>query len=226
MKGLLCLALCCAMVLENVPGLVFAEEAETETEAVIEETETEAPVTVMETLVTAEEENWPSNEELFAVYAEGVLYGNRPAVFGTSAYDRLTEEDINVKLAYEALKPELEKIARGERESTSIKLGYAFTNVHLTDGTVRDFPVDIAVDFQGTEFDIDLLLHTVLADMPYEMYWSTKSLGLGYANIGGKLNLTVSFEVAGNYAPNGATGGYTVDKNKTGAASIVRRKGG
>ena len=201
-----------------------AEEPTEETTEEPTEEPTEAIPEVMppvRELLLPDTEGWPSDEELFAIYAQGILYGNLPAVFGTSAYDRLT--DTNVKLAYEALKPELQKIARGERESTSFTLGYAFENVHFTDGTVRDLPAELPVAFQGSEFDAGLLMRSLVADMPYEMYWFAKNLGMAasYVPVGGKLNVTLEFCVAGNCSPDGSAGGFVADKTKTGAAAAA-----
>ena len=51
-------------------------------------------------------------DELFAAYADSVLYGYEMATFGTSAGSKLQGDEW---LAYNVLKTEIKKIASGQR---------------------------------------------------------------------------------------------------------------
>jgi len=165
----------------------------------------------------------PSDKELFAAYANNVLYGNGAVTLGTAAYDALPEG--NVKLAYEALKPIIQDIAAGKRSSATVTMGYSFTNINFGDGAA-DYPAEVEIAFTGTSFtneDCDQLLNALLADMPYELYWFDKTIGMycEYFWVGNRMQIELYFCVAANYAQDNLIGGFEVDTAVTGAASAV-----
>ncbi len=169
-------------------------------------------------LLVEEEITWipdvrdlPDNDTLLAGYFDRELFGTGISFFGEAARERL---EGNVALAYDALVPLLRGIAGGERESSKITIGHAFTN----------YPVDVDVALNGTSFsseELSILLDALLADLPYDLYWydKTTSTSVSIAKTTTKMQLTFKFPVSGNYAPEGATGGYTADLSLTGAAS-------
>ena len=139
------------------------EESSEPTEITTEPAEPEVvEVESVEEWIVPDTEGWPTDEELFGVYAEGLFYGNMPAVFGTAAGERLTG---NTKLAYDALKPVIQQIARGEREVSTITLGYPHYGISLN-GVYGDYLVDVEVPFVGTSFDTGALMYALMADMP------------------------------------------------------------
>lgn len=158
---------------ETVAGNASVPEMDAAVEETTEATEPEETVTVQVGNVVPSVSGLPSDEELFAGYATGVLYGNDAAVLGTAAYDALADGS-NEKIAYEALKPILQEIAAGERSSAIITVG--------TDMDPEKQP-DVAAVFDGSGLNQDFLdnvMNALLADMPYELYWFDKVSGMSY----------------------------------------------
>ena len=93
-----------------------------------------------------------------------------------SAKANLNEVEQNV---YNTLKAEIEKIASGQRKDTNIK----------TTGVL------------GSQASADKVWHALMADLPYELYWHDKVIGINYAytlTAGGTpfKDVTFSFAVA------------------------------
>lgn len=83
------------------------------------------------------------------------------------------------KTVYNTLKAEIEKIASGQRKDTNIK----------TTGVL------------GSQASADKVWHALLSDLPYELYWHDKVIGINYAYILAADNtpfkdVTFSFAVA------------------------------
>ena len=231
MKRWLSLALALVLVLSYVPTNVFATEAGEE--LVPQETTAPAETTAEETTIPVETDtatdfevmvltesavmdvDLPSSEELFAGYAESVLYGmggvSTFATGGRSAGSNLTGDN---KKVYNALIPFIQKIAKGERASTVIKLGYS-----------RQEETDQYIYFTGTdsEFSLRDVMEALLLDYPYEMYWYNQ---LGYCGLvsgsyDNKLEwLKISMPVSVSYS----SGQFTADTAKTGAVTSAATK--
>ena len=208
---------------ETTVPTTASTEAPQETTAAAEEPAettqaTEVPETTGEETVTTTEYTWvpdeelPSDEELFAAYAEGVLYGNGTSLLGTAAGDSLTG---NVKAAYDALVPLLKQIASGERASAVISVGHNL-------GTAPDVEADITGD-SFSQDEIDTLLQALLNDLPYELYWFDKTETGGvkalYSWSSSKMYIEFSFAVSADYSATKKTGTYDADTSLTGAAT-------
>ena len=189
---------------ETLASIEAAEPAAGETaipQATTEETvpvETDAEEITFQLTWTYDGE-LPSDEELFAAYAEATLYGTGISLLGTAAGETLGSD---LKAVYDALVPVLKAIASGELDSSVV--------------TLSGLP--------GTSFnqdDLDTLLQVILADLPYELYWFDKTKGVsatgGYSSSSG-LTLKLSFRVSANYSATGKAGTYDVDTSLTGAA--------
>lgn len=206
-------------VTEAVPETTAAPEATEPEETAAEETvpeETEAEEITWE-YTYFPEIDLPSNEELFAAYAEQKLYGMEIATFGTAAGERLTGDE---KLAYDALVPVIKDIANGKRASTEVSVGY-------------NGEIPVTFSGSGSDFNINALLNALLSDLPYDLYWFNKTgvpaQGMGaiyvsFSSSGSRLRLTFSFMAAANYSSTGAEGTFEVSTSKTGATTTAVNK--
>lgn len=199
-----------------------ADPVPTETEAQApaqtepQETEAEETLTVTEFTLFPDME-LPSDEELFAVYAEQQFYGTGISLLGTAAGEAL---EGNIKKSYDALVPIIREIASGERDCSAIAIGYALSS---------DYPIDAAADLTGTDFtktELDALLYALLADLPYDLYWfdKTSTGGLGVKIItstAGKMCLVFYFSVSADYSLDSTTNTCDLDTGKTGAAAAA-----
>ncbi|MGN0552461.1 MAG: hypothetical protein ACI4I1_03705 [Oscillospiraceae bacterium] len=136
----------------------------------------------------------PDNDELFEGYVYRAFYGNTSFYsYQGSGYNSLSTDA--EKEIYDLLKPELSKIANGQRASTSIEI--TLTN-----------------SWTSTSDSLHRITWALLTDFPYDVYWFDKTSGLGLSYIGN--TYTFNFSVASDYAGSSA---YTVNTTKTGAAS-------
>ena len=191
-------------------------DAQATDEAALADAQEEA-ASIWECTAVPDVDGLPSDEELFRGYAEGVLYGNDAATFGTFAGDQL-EGDL--KLAYDALVPELKKIASGERASAAISVGDSFAD------ETTEYKADVAADLDGTDLSseegrqqfVGAILDAVLSDLPYDLYWFDKVAGLNIAvvRMGELTNVTFHFYVSAVYQDGD---NLTVNTELTGAAS-------
>ena len=133
-------------------------------------------------------------------------------------------------LAYNELKPALEKIASGDTGSTVISLSETLLTdlrwsaeelgcVLLQGGSVTAEAKSAVWAKLNEALDFDRLLSALLADCPYELYWYDKTAGVnvGYgisANSGEAwlTSLALAFVPSPDYA---GSGDYTVDVLKT-----------
>ena len=199
-------------------------------------------VVTKEEVATLLGEDYPSNEELFAQYVDMMFYGalNEPVVNET-ARNQLTEPG---KAIYDALKPVICKIARGEETSTVIMIDEATCAEWEQSGCVPKWTAEelgiekITGENVQTVWDErvrplfrelvrDGVWEALMHDCPYEMYWQDKVKGISYGP-GLRYNesamwitsFTIYFEVAQNYRPAGAADKtYITDATKTAATS-------
>lgn len=195
MKRMISTLLALALLLACVPGISVHASAKESLTSI------ELPV----------DADLATNDELFAAYAESVLYGIDYTPFGIAAGQRLTGDE---KVLYEALVPVIKDIAAGKRSSTVIGIGQEL---------FAGYPVDVPATFTGgvpTQESMRRVLRALLTDMPYEMYWFDKTTGWRYLyNTDTPLKyIQFSFPVAVNYA---GSGEYTVNTVKTGAAAAA-----
>ena len=163
-----------AMTLSAVPAPALANESRPEAVSGIEtpiedgeetpaEPETEEPAAetiIIESKRMIPDADLPDNDELFAMYAENVLYDYDAAVFGTAARERLNDGQ---KAVYDALKGWIKDIAAGKQTKTEVTIGEAVSvqGVYCA--------VDIEVTFTGMlELEeLQKVVDALMADMPY-----------------------------------------------------------
>lgn len=185
-----------------------------------------------EEILTFENSDLPDSEELFAGYVDKTLYGGDMELFGTAAGDRLAA---NEKAVYNALKPIVKSIADGTRTATQgisiplaektwqrSEIGLAGvplvdSNNHLTSEAGKKLNAALA-----TYCDMGAVMDALLADLPYDMYWFDKTIGMAtsYGVSYSPTTITLkqfqlSFVVACEFAPGGVRGGYATDASKT-----------
>ena len=174
----------------------------------------------------------PEEDEQIAGYIlqsfNSAVFGG-VATFGRQAGDFLAEGSLE-GLAYNELKPALEKIASGDTGSTVISLSETLLTdlrwsaeelgcVLLQGGSVTAEAKSAVWAKLNEALDFDRLLSALLADCPYELYWYDKTAGVnvGYgisANNGEAwlTSLALAFVPSPDYA---GSGDYTVDVSKT-----------
>ena len=207
------------------PATEEADFAQAETEA--SETEEAVP----EETFTATGFTWvpelelPSDEELFAVYAERQFYGSSVSLLGTSAGETLDEPH---KLVYDLLAGYIREIASGERESTIIAVGQTLGDVTVTTDSGEQIVVpctpETESDLTGLDLDLQNLLSVLLADFPYELYWFDKTAGISVwpiTSTSGKSCYVFYFTVSNDYSLSGSEGTYDVDTTITGATATA-----
>ncbi len=180
--------------------------------------------------LAAEELGLPENEELFEGYLTQLFYPETAvSTFGTSGRARLNAAG---KAYYDALKPELKKIAAGERTSTSITIDprtlpnvksyYTYEEVGFGNNPDAGLTA-IKTDFLAN-IDLESLYTALLSDMPYEMYWHDKLAGiqLFYLPVSDSrgvtfLDLTFYFFISSPYAVED----FTVDPSRARSAATA-----
>lgn len=130
-------------------------------------------------------------QEMLDGFALREMYGMRGvATWGVTARRTLSEP---MKLLYDALKEEIEKVAIGSRSSTVFtfsaeemkEMGFN-TIFEYTDGAGFYAQVDIFLA-QVSDAEIGKLLNALLLDCPYDMYWydQTSGMSTGSGDING-----------------------------------------
>ena len=168
-------------------------------------------------------EDMPSNDELFTEFALRELYGmGDVSFFGISARAQLPE--LMQKL-YDEVKPEIEKIAAGDRSSTEISftvaelaaMGFTTSGSYTTD---EEFNA-IANQFSSELAGFSKLFSALLRDCPYDMYWCDYTIKSnitsgGYSGTNGNAELqegvTLHFPVAAKYRAT-ASNVYAINKD-------------
>ena len=189
---------------ETVPEGSAEAAAETEGE------EPEEPVEETLEFSLIPDVDLPEDEELFALYVDSIFYGGT-ATLGTAAGDRLTGD---AAMVYEAMVPMIRQIAAGELDSSVLTVSGGFTEVGDASAIAKNIMTQV--------------FYALMADMPYEMYWFDKTVGvggsLGYTGSTGNQTLTaiqIGFAVSADYSATGAAQTYDLDTAKTGAASAA-----
>lgn len=194
------------MLLSLVPTAAFAAEPEEEKQ-----------VTVTETVDTSDV-LLPDNDELL----EGFLYQgmNRGiSLFGVTAYQRLNPTEQKI---YNALLPDIRKIAAGTRSNTELTVGQDVFGPGMSWDTLSGYLSNVT--------------DALLLDCPYEFYWFDKTRADGTPGgweYSGELSgdyvlaARVKFYVAAAYQSTSVTGDdkyFTTDTGKTSAAAATPAK--
>ena len=230
------LLLAAALLMVQISTLVFAEEPEQASGSpvgtpAVEIYESDSSLFFQDTFIP-NSDALPENGELIAGYIQKkfdeAIYDGI-STFGRQAGDYLAAGSLE-GLAYNELKPALEKIASGDTGSTVISLSETLLTdlrwsaeelgcVLLQGGSVTAEAKSAVWAKLNEALDFDRLLSALLADCPYELYWYDKTAGVnvGYgisANNGEAwlTSLALAFVPSPDYA---GSGGYTVDVLKT-----------
>ncbi len=122
----------------------------------------------------------------------------------------IATKDDNTKQCYNEIATAIKKIAAGNLASTSVTVTF-----------------DTAIEYNGTNLsiDTDAIMHALLIEYPYEMYWFDKTRGMSTSysvnTVGTKQtvpSVTFNFTVAQAYK---GSGDYVVDTAKTTAAAAA-----
>lgn len=183
------------MLLSLVPTAAFAAEPEEEKQ-----------VTVTETVDTSDV-LLPDNDELL----EGFLYQgmNRGiSLFGVTAYQRLNPTEQKI---YNALLPDIRKIAAGTRSNTELTVGQDVFGSGMSWDTLSGYLSNVT--------------DALLLDCPYEFYWFDKTTGWSCSGsfLGNSVtSVQISFFVASAYRSGSED--FTIDTGKTSAAAATPEK--
>ena len=179
------------MVLTYMPAIAFAApdgDVDADNGSAVEEVTYDPGV-----VVTDIEGDLADNDELLEGYLEQQISGGNADGLGKAGkIDRGSKLTGNNKAIYDLLRPEIEKIAAGERTDATIVLPLKAINptVFKTKYTKEDLGAkSIVVDGQFTpealdsmyelySYNLNEIISALMADLPYEMYWYYKIWGL------------------------------------------------
>lgn len=207
------------------------------------DTSTEEPIVATVSIAVAAEDDGISQEELLEGYLYSIsgLYGEGAAVFrAPSAPLPEVAQDV-----YNALAPEIEKVANGTRNSAKFVISNTWTKPKAAWGITGSVISGGAVTAEASaaireKINMDALLQRLLSTMPYKLYWFDKTDGglameysIGFDSSSDNVtvqDMVVYMTVAGDYTDGTtSTGGTTppktyktgVDTTKTSAASTA-----
>ena len=220
-----------------------SEKTTTFTEGEDGDTPTEEPIVATVSIAVAAEDDGISQEELLEGYLYSIsgLYGEGAAVFrAPSAPLPEVAQDV-----YNALAPEIEKVANGARNSAKFVISNTWTKPKADWGITGSVISGGAVTAEASaaireKINMDALLHRLLSTMPYKLYWFDKTDGglameysIGFDSSSDNVtvqDMVVYMTVAGDYTDGTtSTGGTTppktyktgVDTGKTGATTAA-----
>lgn len=156
-------------------------------------------------IVIVPEVDLPGNDELFAGYVEELFYGDS----GISLYGNMGGASLTGtgKEVYDALKPKVEAVAKGELTSTK----FVVNDVNYSGAATADDVKPIIVE----------VVNYLLMDCPFDLYWFDKTAGYRFgvsSGVAGKLNVTISFAVAQGYK---GSNDYEVNASQVAAANTA-----
>lgn len=158
----------------------------------------------------------PENDELFALYAEGKLYGYEMSTFGTAAREGLNPVEQSI---YDALKAEIESVAAngGNTVFTLSDVPGLKTVWTNEEASFSDQDTSQVLSAFAAQFNSKAIMKALLSDCPYDLYWFDKTdraafqteygVSLGGIKVNGVItwteasitNLTFTFAVAEGY---------------------------
>ncbi len=153
---------------------------------------------------TFDNDDLPSNDELFAGYVQEAFYGeSQIGLYADYGNEKLTGLDLAV---YNALKKKFALVANGTLTSTEFIFTYSDFGVTQSEWINHDWNAALNNIFEY-----------ILVDCPYELYWFDKTRGMvwGYSDT----YLVVVFCVAKDYSADNQVETTTTDAGKTSAAS-------
>ncbi len=130
----------------------------------------------------------PSNASLADGYARKVLYPERSSRAARNVGETLTGAD---RLLYDCLKRDIEQVAAGSLDSTKFeyplsdffsKLSYSEEELGtpiVVNGAISADAADAVNALTVNTFNREAVIHALLADCPYDLYWFDKS-GKGF----------------------------------------------
>ena len=208
-------------------GAVESSVADSAAEAPAENTETQM---TEEVTVDTSDADLPSNDELFALYMQQLMYpGQVPSTMANWGQEEnvLNEKE---KAVYDTLKRFIQSVAKGENaengiiktEAIAIPVSGTFTyeQVNATGPDDAELSSKVIAAL-GKEIDLGKVLDCLLVDCPAELYWYDKVAGITY---GYSFTLTTekvsvvctaSMSVAGAYSTSAR---YEVDASKVQSA--------
>ena len=223
-QSLICI-LSVMITITMFPAYAFAE-AEADITENAEVIEAELPEEVYS------EEEPLDNDELFAEYAESILYGESEAPLLRAR--KAVPEGLN-GLIYNKLKEDIVLVADGTNSSTAFEVTLADLGLEGRTWTASELGVDAIVVNNAISQDamkalqtalginLNTIISSLLADCPYELYWYDKTVGVSLSGprIGASYNgseyvmklnsgYTFSLAVAEGYS----AGEYQVDTTK------------
>ncbi len=166
----------------SVTQSTTSEKTTTFTEGEDGDTSTEEPIvaTVSIAVVAEDDDDDFSQEELLEGYLYSIsgLYGEGAAVFRAPSTP-LPEVAQDV---YNALAPEIEKVANGTRDSAKFMISNTWTKPKADWGITGSVISSGAITAEASaaireKINMDALLQRLLSTMPYKLYWFDKTTG-------------------------------------------------
>lgn len=163
------------------------------------------------------------NDKAFAEYVDRLFYGEpEESIEGTVAYDNLSSVDQEL---YDLLRPEIIKIANGERASSEIVIDTSEMSIKTTWTSAElgyKITQDKLKDIVKVAYDVDKVISALLCDMPYEMYWYDKTCGYRFywpisyfSESASIVNITFEFYVVSTYSKSKSEYTTDIDTSKT-----------
>lgn len=130
------------------------------------------------------------NDELFKTFIENKLYGKKPSLRKSgTAGSKLT--GIN-KICYDSLVPLIKQVAEGTVSSTKFEVDLPDGSYELKYYTAADLNVSSIIDeenaiadgvaeaiYADMGIDLSAINKALMADLPSELYWFDKTVGIG-----------------------------------------------
>ena len=181
--------------------IVILESDEEEIEGLsIPEQETESDTIYYPQEMTFQSDEKEDNEELVKGYINSLLYDRLVEMEKPTnlfdGYEIQGKKENGNKLRganavfYNQLSAMISKVAAGEIVSTEFSIDSSLLNLTKTSWTAEELGVNSIIDQnqiseeaqnavnEAIGFDFDLLMNTLLADHPYELYWYDKTRGV------------------------------------------------
>ena len=232
-----------------VDGTVESSGENTRENAVLQQ---ETEVIVTESMQFAEA-SLPDEETLFAGYVNEQF---EEEIISTPALSETERGSQGKKLegpdakAYQILRDKICDVAAGEETVTSWEITAEEIGIEPELYHEADLGVEILMDEVGTnndeaarivlersELHIGAVFYALVADLPYELYWFDKTVGIsspqyhitygtdenGEAYISSLEGFSIGFAVSKDYSSTGKTHTYETDQEKTKSASSAEK---
>ncbi len=252
MKKVLTVLLCICVLLQYIPMAALAADGEILCEhtehaedcpdcAAGELPEEEVPAseeTAVDTVTVyaSPETDLPDSDELFAYYADSVLYGYEMSTFGTRAREGL---DSVSQAIYDVLKGKIESVAANGGSTVFTVSGISGMKLTWTNTELGVSSIDNTAAVEAafaSQFDFHGIISALLSDCPFDLYWydktvenaATMSYQIGRSGAGGVwteaviTDLTFSFTVVTGYRGGDANTVASEVKRVTDACTAIQ----